>query len=127
MPEPTEAPRDDSLLWPVDRDLLLGFAPAGLSTAAMLFALWLLDRTCPESHEQIVLAIFAGHALLWLLFAPIYLYGWVHHHPRRAVAETGSAGSAALAALMWLLNILAYAALMAALGWGERVPWDMVL
>lgn len=124
---PPESPRTDSLLWPVDRDLLLGFAPAGLSTAGMLLATWLLDRGCPDGHARIVAAIFVGHAVLWLLFAPIYLFGWVHQHPRRAVAETGAFGSVALAALMWLLNILVYAALMAAFGWGSRVPWDLVL
>lgn len=117
--------RDDTLLWPVDRDFLLAFAPAGLSTAAMQLALWLLDRACPDVQETIVTAIFVGHALLWLVFAPIYLYGWVHHHPRRAVHETGVIGSLALATLMWLLNILVYAAFLAALGWGVRVPWDL--
>lgn len=126
-PSPTSAERNDTLLWPVDREFLLGFAPAGLSTACTLFGLWLRDSGCPGAHDPITAALVVGHALLWLLFAPMYLFGWVHHHPRRAVAETGAIGSAALAALMWLLNILVYGALMAAFGWGARVPWDMVL
>ncbi|MBZ5713343.1 hypothetical protein [Nannocystis pusilla] len=124
--EPSAPSASDTLLWPIDRVLLLGFAPAGLATAATLVVLGLLHRTCPDAHEALVTALFVGQGALWLVFAPVYLLGWVHHHPRRAVAETGWLGSAALAALMWLLNILIFAALMAAFGWGERVPWAML-
>lgn len=116
----------DNLLWPIDRVLLLGFVPAGLATAATLIVLGLLASTCPDAHEALVTALFVGQAALWLVFAPVYLLGWVHWHPRRAVSETGWLGSAALAALVWLLNILVFAALMAAFGWGERVPWTML-
>lgn len=116
----------DTLLWPVDRTLLLGFAPAGLAALSTLFVIGLLHRTCPDVHEPLIKALLVGQGLLWLLFAPIYLVGWVHHHPRRAAAETGWLGSAALAALMWLLNIAVFAALMAAFRWGERMPWDLL-
>lgn len=118
--------RNDTLLWPIDRVLLLGLAPAGLGAAANLLVLWLLDRACPEAHPKILAGLLVGQAALWLLFAPIYLLGWVHNHPRRAVTETGWFGSAALAGLMWLLNILVFGALMAAFGWGDRVPWNML-
>ncbi|WP_434415384.1 hypothetical protein [Nannocystis pusilla] len=126
MPGPEPSAASDNLLWPIDRVLLLGFAPAGLATAATLIVLGLLAGTCPDAHEALVTALLVGQAALWLVFAPVYLLGWVHWHPRRAVAETGWLGSVALAALVWLLNILVFAALMAAFGWGERVPWTML-
>lgn len=124
MPDP--ASESDTLLWPIDRLLLLGFAPAGLATLANCLVIGLLHRTCPEVHDQIITALLIGQSLLWLLFAPIYLLGWVHRHPRRAVGQTGWLGSIALAGLMWLLNILAFAALMAAFGWGDRGVWHML-
>lgn len=126
MPGPEPSAASDNLLWPIDRVLLLGFVPAGLAAAATLIVLGLLAHTCPDAHEGLVTALFVGQAALWLVFAPVYLLGWVHWHPRRAVSETGWLGSAALAALVWLLNILVFAALMAAFGWGERVPWTML-
>ncbi|WAS98436.1 hypothetical protein [Nannocystis punicea] len=126
MPDPAPSPASDTLLWPIDRVFLLAFAPAGLATAVTLVFLGLLARTCPEGQEALVTALFVGQGALWLVFAPIYLLGWVHWHPRRAVAETGWLGSTALAALVWLLNILVFAALMAAFGWGERVPWILL-
>ncbi|PCC66587.1 hypothetical protein SAMN02745121_00683 [Nannocystis exedens] len=126
MPGPEPRAASDNLLWPIDRVFLFGFAPAGLATAGTLVILALLACTCPDAHEALVTALFVGQGALWLVFAPIYLLGWVHRHPRRAVAETGWLGSAALAALVWLLNILVFAALMAAFGWGERVPWVML-
>ena len=106
----------DTLLWPIDRDLLLGLAPAGLSAAGMLLASHLYEGGGPEARELIALLVLAGHALLWLLFAPLYLLGWVHNHPRRDRDATGWTGSVALATLMWLLNILVYGALLAAFG-----------
>lgn len=105
------APRDDTLLWPIDGTLLLGFAPAGLAVVATLLAALLLHVAGPDARGWIVAAALAGQALVWLLFAPIYLYGWVHRHPRRNVEETGATGSAALTAVMVLLNILVYALL----------------
>lgn len=126
MTDPAPRTASDTLLWPIDRTLLLGFVPAGLGTAGTLLVISLLHRTCPDAHGPLVKALFIGQAALWLVFAPIYLVGWVHNHPRRAVAETGWLGSVALAALMWLLNILAFGALMAAFRWGEGVPWDML-
>lgn len=99
---------DDTLLWPIDRVFLLGFAPAGLAAAASLVAAFLLDRAGPDARELILHLALAAQAVVWLLFAPIYLLGWVHRHPRRDAAATGWSGSAALATLMYLLNILAF-------------------
>lgn len=102
----------DALLWPIDGVFLLGFAPAGIAAAGMLLASYLLPGADPAARELITALVMLGNAVLWLLFAPLYLLGWVHHHPRRDVAATGWTGSAALAAVMYLLNILAFALLL---------------
>ncbi|MFY0530662.1 hypothetical protein [Nannocystis pusilla] len=92
MPGPEPSAASDNLLWPIDRVLLLGFAPAGLATAATLIVLGLLEGTCPDAHEALVTALFVGQAALWLVFAPVYLVGWVHWHP--AAPSPRPAGSA---------------------------------
>ncbi len=99
---------DDTLLWPIDRNLLLGFAPAGLAAAGTLVALLLLRGADPDARDWITAVALTGQAIVWLVFAPVYLLGWVHRHPRRDVAATGWTGSAALAIVMYLLNILMY-------------------
>jgi integral membrane sensor domain MASE1 len=110
----------DALLWPIDRTCLLGFAPAGLAAAGTLLAARLLDGADPA---RIVSLVLLGNAAVWLLFAPIYLLGWVHNHPRRDRSATGWTGSLALTVLMYLLNVLMFGLLV----WlyGADVRWGM--
>jgi hypothetical protein len=115
----------DALLWPIDRASLLGFAPAGLAAAGTLLAAFLLRGADPDARELITSLALFGNAAVWLLFAPIYLLGWVHHHPRRAVAETGWTGSLALAAVMYLANVLMFGLLMWLFGGGAALRWTM--
>lgn len=115
----------DALLWPIDRTCLLGFAPAGLAAAGTLLAARLLDGADPETSARIMTLVLLGNAAVWLLFAPIYLIGWVHHHPRRDRAATGWTGSLALTILMYLLNVLMFGLLV----WlfGRDVHWSMYI
>lgn len=108
--------RRDTLLWPIDRDLVLGLAPAGLAAAGVLLAAWLLDGAAPDLREQIALITLIAQGLVWLLFAPIYLFGWVHNHPRRDREATGQLGSLVLAGLMWIVNVLVFGGLLLAFG-----------
>jgi hypothetical protein len=113
----------DALLWPIDRACLFGFAPAGLAAAGTLLAARLLDGADPATWHRIVALALLGNAAVWLLFAPIYLLGWVHHHPRRDRASTGWAGSLALTAVMYLTNVLMFG-LLTRLFSGD-VRWGM--
>lgn len=120
-----EAEPRDALLWPIDRTFLLGFAPAGLAAAGTLLAARLLDGADPATAARITTLVLLGNAAVWLLFAPIYLLGWVHNHPRRDRGETGWTGSLALTILMYLLNIATFGLLV----WlfGADVRWGMYI
>lgn len=113
----------DALLWPIDRTTLLGFAPAGLAAAGTLLAARLLDGADPVTWQRIVSIAVLGNAAVWLLFAPIYLLGWVHHHPRRDRAATGWTGSLALTVVMYLANILMFGLLVSL--FTGHVRWGM--
>ena len=121
----TRGAPDDTLLWPVDRTFLLGFAPAGVGALTTLLAALLLHQAGPDARAWLGDLALLGQAVVWLLFAPIYLFGWVHGHPRRDVAATGWTGSVGLTMVMYLLNILAYGLLTLHFGPHAAVRWAL--
>lgn len=121
----TRGAPDDTLLWPVDRTFLLGFAPAGVGALTTLLTALLLHQADPDARAWLGDLALLGQAIVWLLFAPIYLLGWVHRHPRRDLAATGWTGSVGLTTVMYLLNILAYGLLTLPFGPHAAVRWTL--
>jgi hypothetical protein len=87
---------------------LLGLLPAALITATMSGIVAAAPGLeLPALHRLYELALLLNVAV-WFAFAPAYLYGWVQLWDPLARARTGRVGLAALTAVAWLGNVLAY-------------------
>ena len=89
--------------------LALLLVPAAVITAIMALVLAVAPRVGDAGKEALYHAALLANVAVWFAFAPPYLIGWVRFWDPSLRARVGALGVAALAGVLWFVNLFVYA------------------
>lgn len=89
--------------------LALLLVPAAIITAIMALVLAAAPLVGDAGKQALYHAALLANIAVWFAFAPPYLIGWVRYWDPSLRARVGSLGVAALAGVLWFVNLFAYA------------------
>ena len=101
-------------------DLALALVPAAVITAIMAVVMAIVLAVAPALGPAGTYALYDSAVLaniaVWFAFSPPYLVGWVQLWDPGIRRRTGLLGVAALAGVLWFVNLFAYACTGSLLG-----------